>query len=347
MDELSPGMLKVLKQIAALLDKTVERGCTEEEATAATAKAQELLTKYNLDASLVGQAHGQEGRREEQKIRGGFYEYQQNLWRAVAELNFCLYWCQKAWVKKSKMARDFDGTRYEKTWHQNEKRHRLVGRVVNVRATIAMATYLEGAVERLTRDRLGNDKTQFFSKWAMSYREGMVDRLCEKIAERQRQRMSEERARQAEADKATREAGRDGVSTGTALVLSNYVRDERQANSDWEIDQIHGEGTAARWRAEQQERAEERRRAAAEYTAWAAANPEEAAAKAKADREAREKAEREAPKSRWSGGAGSRGGTSHLKQQDRGAYYAGRDAAANISLDPQVDSGASRKIGRQ
>jgi hypothetical protein len=176
--------------------------------------------------------------------------------------------------------------------------------VVNVRATIAMATYLEGAVERLTRDRLGNDKTQFFSKWAMSYREGMVDRLCEKIAERQRQRMSEERARQAEADKATREAGRDGVSTGTALVLSNYVRDERQANSDWEIDQIH-------------------------------------------DREAREKAEREAPKSRWSGGAGSRGGTSHLKQQDRGAYYAGRDAAANISLDPQVDSGASRKIGRR
>jgi hypothetical protein len=100
----SPGMLKILKRIQALLDKTTERGCTEAEAAAAAAKAQEPLTEYNLDAAMVGQGAEQDTRREEQKIRGGFHEYERDLWGAVARLNFCLYWSGKVWVVRKARA---------------------------------------------------------------------------------------------------------------------------------------------------------------------------------------------------------------------------------------------------
>ena len=43
----------ISKKIQALLSKTVENGCTEEEASQAFSMAQKLMIKYNLDLSDV------------------------------------------------------------------------------------------------------------------------------------------------------------------------------------------------------------------------------------------------------------------------------------------------------
>jgi hypothetical protein len=101
----------------------------------------------------------------------------------VAKLNFCLYWTQtyyvqgRFYVRASDRYGDVAHTRYEK----RQKRHRIIGRTVNTAATKAMATYLEEAVERLTRESVRGDSKQFYSTEANSFRAGATDILVEKL----------------------------------------------------------------------------------------------------------------------------------------------------------------------
>ncbi|HLY75797.1 MAG TPA: DUF2786 domain-containing protein [Planctomycetota bacterium] len=306
-----PAPQDVIERIQKLLNLAAKNPSAE-EAAAASAKAQELLQKYNLDAALIERHSGKSDKREDLKLRGGFYEYQQSLWSAVARLNFCIYWTQVYWD-------DTRGRKYPDGTRQGvkSKRHRLVGRVVNTTTTKIMATYLEGAIEKLLRERLGGDNTQLFSRWAMSYREGAVARLVEKIGERQRAQLAEERAKE--------KLKTVGEGMGQALVLSHYINAEYDAN----IDFVYGEGTSARWASERAEKAAERKRAEAEYTAWAAAHPEEA--------KKREEAMRKERRSR------SRGGPAP-KEIDYNAYRHGQNAAEDISLDQQVDRGSKKGL---
>ncbi len=50
-------METILSRVQALLNKTVEKGCTPEEAAAATALAQNLLFKHNLTIKFNGTNH--------------------------------------------------------------------------------------------------------------------------------------------------------------------------------------------------------------------------------------------------------------------------------------------------
>lgn len=328
---MSEELTKVMEQVRKLLNLAA-KNTNEHEAAAAAAKAQDLLTKYNLDAALVERSTGQDGKREDARTRGGFYQYQRDLWKAVAELNFCMYWTQVYFERKKHPKREWDGKirTYERDVRQ--LRHRLVGRVVNTTATKVMAQYLEEAVERITRERLGNDPKQLYSKWAISFREGMTARLAERIARRFKTRLAKE-----EADRraAQAETERPATGMGTALALSTYVKSEEDANYDF----IHGEGASARRAARRAEWAREQAEEEAAYTAWAKANPEEAARKEKEERERAERYWRRR-------GAGSRGGSGG-KDVDTTAYYAGRDAAEKVSLDQQVSTpSANTRIGR-
>lgn len=107
------------------------------------------------------------------------------------------------------------------------------------------------------------------------------------------------------------------------------------------MDFLHGEGYTARkaaqeaeWRAEAaRDRAEEE----AAYTAWAAANPEEARRRI----EEEEKRQARNDKRR----TGRRYSYAQEKPQDHNAYHAGRKAAEKVSLEPQVDRGRAARIG--
>ena len=168
--QLTDEQVKIVQRVEKLLALANRKKGNEAEAAAAAAKAQEMLAAYNIDMAMVEQGTGSSGRREEAKHSGGVYLYQRDLWRAVAELNFCMYWTQSGWKKIEVNRRAYDGTLRKETNYKLQYEHRVVGRTVNVQLTRTMSSYLEQTIERLVMDRLENDNNQRFSRWAVSYR---------------------------------------------------------------------------------------------------------------------------------------------------------------------------------
>lgn len=235
MTEMSPEALKAVELIQKLLN-LASKNPNEAEAAAAMAKAQSMMEDYNLDLSKIERANGDTGKREKASNEGGLYHWQRGLWRAVAELNFCVYWTA------TERRVDKYGYVYERRGYKFV--HMLVGRTVNVTSTRVMAQYLEQTIERLTRERVGSP-SEYFTNWAMSYREGMGQRVMEKVYERRREVLNEEKRKQREAVEAAAKQGMTGTSTATALVLGDYIQRENDANDDF----IYGEGYSARNRA--------------------------------------------------------------------------------------------------
>jgi hypothetical protein len=289
--------IKKLFQLAA-------KNNNEHEAAQALAKANALCEQWNLDVERVQQGEQKDGKREKAAVDGGMYKFQEELWSSVAALNFCLHWVEPYYNERTKTRR---------------RRHVLVGRKVNTAISQATAQYLQGAVERLTMERVGGDNNQRFSRWAVSYRRGMVRKLCEKVEEKRRTKLREERRRKAEAE-------RTGTSTSTDMVLSTYIDAETDANNDF----ILGEGWSARQAQRRAEAAEARRLAEEERTRWAAEHPEEAAAEA-----AKRRTEADRYWKKHSSRRSSRL-SSERDDTDRSAFFAGYDQADHISLDPQV-----------
>jgi Protein of unknown function (DUF2786) len=318
---LTPEMEAVIAKIVKLQNLAANNP-NEAEASAASAKASQLLTDYNLDSAVVERAAGGSGKREEAKVEGGFYQWQRELWEAVAEVNFCYYWSQMYRTEPMRKLRK-EGYVVVRV---RRRRHCLIGRTVNVKATEIMAGYLEGAIERVIEERFPVQDNR--DKYIASYREGIAYRIRQRLEERRRDAIEKDlKARNA----AKRKAERDGVSTSTALTLSSYVQSEEDANTDFR----YGEGTSARWAAARTERAEERRKAQEEYTLWAATHPKEAAAKEAKAAAARRRASYSRSNDRFG-------------KVDDGAFWSGVDAGEKVGLDPQMDGGraAPRKIGK-
>lgn len=136
----------IIRKIQKLLALgTATRNNSEEEAAAAMAKAQELLAAYNLDLAIVEQAAltpeaqaraaASEKREKTEIDKGALYQWQRDLWKAVAEANFCWYWR----VRKQE---EYPSRKYK-------DRHVVLGRESNVLATQLMAEYLIEAMDRL------------------------------------------------------------------------------------------------------------------------------------------------------------------------------------------------------
>lgn len=313
---------KVLNQIKALLN-LADNNDSEAEAASAAAKAQELMDQWNLSEAAVMRAGGKDGRREDARVRGGFYRWQRELWKAVAELHFCMYWTQEGW------GQDIYSKSDKKV---RVKRHRLVGRIVNTTATQHMANYLEQVIERevvmaISGMQEWNNKLRY-SNWATSFRKGMADRLIERLAERRAVKLAEARA-----------VDTSGASTSRALTLVDVLQMEEDANNDF----LYGEGWSQARRDDAQKWAEERRAQREAAAAWAAAHPEEAAAKKKAEQEASDAYWRKNGW-RWNRGSGRSRDDSNI---DRSAYRAGSETGGKVSLDQQVGGGSPLgRIGR-
>lgn len=310
--DLTPEARKAIEQVEKLL-RLAGKNQNENEAAAATAKAQEILLKFNLDMSVVEQNSGaSSGKREDTKFEGGLYHYQRDVWGAVAELNFCMYWNQYNWDKDKRSRRGrVGGYMFQ---------HRVVGRSVNVVVTKNMADYILGTIERMARERFP-EPSQFFTRRANSYREGLAEAVIGKIYDRRRHLLAEDKKKERDAKRAAEKLEREGVSTATTLTLSTLRKSEKDANTDF----IYGEGTSARWAAAEAAAAENYRKREEEYTKWAKAHPEEAVAKEAERRKQRRR-------SSWNAGMGS-----GSKKRDHGAYYEGQDKGREISIDPQAE----------
>lgn len=324
-DDLTPGMQDVVRRVQKLLQLSAKNP-NEEEAAAAMAKANELMAQYNLDAALIEKEQGRvDGKRENAAVEGGFYQYQRDLYEAVAKLNFCMYFTEEYKTERTKtIVRR--GVRYAKGDRVYKKRHRVIGRQVNTATTKAMATYIEQTIERALRERLTNsegvaDFSQLFGSWGISYREGAVQRMMEKIEERYRKTVKEQ-------DKKARDAARAamaGASTATALTISDVAKSEEIANYDF----MNGDGAWAQKLKDEADDALYWKKEYARRTKLAKDNPEAYA---------KEEAER---RKRYRGGGYS--GPKERKK-DWSAYHAGYDTADKFSIDRQAGSRAPRGL---
>jgi hypothetical protein len=325
----------VLDRVEKLL-RLAGKNTNEAEAASATAKAMSLLAEYNLNLSSVDETGEGSGRRAEEKVVGGFYEFEQDLWRRIADLNYVLCWHQKTWVERTTF--DAKADRIIDHWrrtHILRGQFKFVGRVVNIAGTKAMGNYLLGTIDRLTRERLQERgvtermNTQLRTRWAVSYREGIAARVGEKLWDRRQEQIAEERRTAEEAERRAREAGMKGASTETAISLSTLRQTERDANMDF----MYGEGYTARQAAASAERARKAQEAEAAYTAWAAAHPEEAR---KQEEERRKEERKRSSRSYRSTGRAE-------KERDWGAYRAGYEKGDSVGIDQQA--GSSRSAG--
>lgn len=330
MTEITAEAQKALDKAMKVLEMARRQKGNEAEAEVAAAKFQELLVKYNLDAAQVEAAGGKaSGKREEKKVRGGFYKHQEDLWAWAAEVNFCLHWCVAHWEKSEVTHTRRDGSTYTYTDYKRQKRHEIVGRTHNVAATVALAEYLEEAIERVVMEELHNDNRMRFSNYAVSMRKGMAAKLCNKMYERREQLLSEEKVARQKAEDAARRAAAAGASTSMDVSLADFSKTERDAN----MDHVFGEGYSAKKAAERAERAQRKAREEAEYAAWAAAHPEEARAQEEERRKEREKRDK-----RRSRGSRADDNTNYS------AFNRGYAKAEEIGLDPQMKSGTAGRL---
>lgn len=331
---------KIVEKIAKIF-QLAEKNPNKEEAAAAMAKGQEMLAAYNLDMTTIEKNSGESGKRLDEQVTGGMYKYQRELWEHIAELNFCMYWTMNVRVK--------EGTPQAKRGRRFTHEHRLVGRQVNAIATKNMGSYLESVINRLCIERMGGEqRTGFYSSWAVAFREGIADAVMQKVRQR---RKGQQEAEQRKADEARERAERAGISVATALTITGVKEAEKIANYDF----LNGAGAWARKKAKEEERekrwAEERvaqakaeREAEALHAAWAKANPEEAAKEAEKERRLARQRERK----RSYGGFRYRESQPSKADQRResSAYWSGRDAGKNVSIDPQAESRSNnRRIG--
>lgn len=351
--ELDDQQKKVLPRIEALLrlydkSKGSDKPHDLKEAESALAKAQELLVAYNLSADLVGQGDDN-GVREEQKLEGGARQYERDLWRAVAELNFCLYFGSGTTKVTAYKRTRADGSKYIDREEKYQHLHRLVGRKVNVMATINMAQYLEEAIERLVDERIGPDSAgERWRRHNIVFREGAASTVTHKLYVRRREIIAEDKRKQREAEEAAQRAGAAGVSTSTALTVASHAQAEKDANEDHAYGLAPGTTAAerAQWQAQQAAQAEENKRAREAHVRWCEENPEEARAQAEAQRKEQEADEKRAARNaaRRTGGSFRWTQADERREEERSWHAAGRRAGEKISIDQQVKPGAKAGV---
>lgn len=335
-EEFSEGQTKIIDKIKKLLNHAAGAG-TKEEAQTYSERANALLLEYNLSADSIERA-GDDNKRVDEKVEGGFHKFHRDIWGAVAKLNFCIYWSQKFKKEETKHAFDAAGKSIGlRTTVANKRRHALVGKTVNVRATIAMAGYLCEAIERVLKEELSGREhsPHLYSNWSNSFRRGASSDIIERLNDRRREAIRKEK-------RASEHAGKGSESR--ALSIVSVTQSEEDANNDF----LYGEGwSAKRWAALEEAKKENDRRSKAmedAYTAWAAANPKEARSKFSWTDPKTKEVWSYGSSYRGGGGAGSRGGGKSI--DDYGAFNAGYRKGGSISLDQQMGSGEPGKQAR-
>ena len=289
---------KAIDQIEKLLNLAAKAG-TPAEAAAAANKAQELLTKHNLSSeSLEDSSAKQSAKREEAKVDGGRYAWQRELWRAVAELNFCHYWQRLRFRKRE---------------------HCFIGRVVNTKMTIAMATYLENAIDRMANKRVGDEGWKLTSKWAFDYRRGAFEAVIDKLRKERKQIIDVENAKAVK-------AGMNSAA-GTALTVAGFSKSEEDANYVFQ----HGEEALTA----KKEHAAYLARAEKAYTVWAAKHPGEAAEKFRF---------KDIDGSEYAPFVSYRRRSTKYIETDWSAFKAGNEDGKKIGLDPQTETRNHKRI---
>jgi len=313
--DLSNEAIKAVSLAKKLLALSKDSGATEAEASIAASKAMELLAAHNLDISIMESHGGAKEARGKETRSGGLYKWQRTLWRAIAELNFCLYETVK-------------GTHSGGTF-----RHELIGRKVNVASCYHLGDYLEKTIERMVRERVNGEARQLFTSSSNSYREGVADSIVSKLNARRFQFLMEQHAR----EKAARQANPGAGAAMTVMAMS-------EAEFDANMDIKYGEGYSAKLRAARAAAAARFEEARLLRRKWEIDNPEAFAqeqAELKAAEEKRRKEEEKRAKRRKNTGYSYR---SDKVRKNELAYWDGRSDGEEVGLDSQVTRDDTKRL---
>lgn len=348
---------QAIERIRKLMALTEGRGASENEATIAASMVQRLLAEHNLSMAAVeasGGATQAGGKREKsQAAYRQVYKWQRRLMASVADVNYCACFEREEWV-------DGKGSQERKPVFDG---YDLIGRVDNVTTVKVMFEYLVEAIERLARDAVGNDPTQYFTRPAHSFKEGCADRLTERLTEQKRDLVE---AQEREAKDRQAAARHPGAAPGTAvaILLRDLVQDEKDLNED--VRRGVEPGTTAR---ERFERDQESRRVIAEREARLAAliaqgidkrvawymsvgydreRAEQLAApqasKPETETQKRKRTEQEERADRRYYESQQSRARREARRLDPAAYQMGKDAGERVSLNRQIDEDRKRRL---
>lgn len=241
-------MTEQIEQKIEKLLRMADGTANENESATALQMAQKLADAYNLDLNVIGKS----GSRKDEQISKGLYQYQRTLYNELGTLNHCRVWISKGLVR---------GSKYQT---------RLLGSRVNVALTKRMADYVEDVANRLVRENF--PPNGFFTKGAHLYREGVIDRMVERIKHRRAEEEAERLKQKREQEARMRHPG---AATENAIVLISDVREaEHKANYDY----LNGEGAWDRQQEYSRQLRLRREEALAEAERYEREHPEEAAA---------------------------------------------------------------------
>jgi uncharacterized protein DUF2786 len=318
----APVSESIVRKIQLLLNLASRVEGNEAEAAAAMGKAQELLAQHNLDLSTVQDAvvaGGTNQTKEEVKRerveakRNATYEWTRRLVKAVAEANYCVYFCRDVRTEsKSGRAK----------W---AKRHAVLGRADNTAVVLVMTDYLYATIMRL----LPYDKSTWLTAEALAWCDGCVDRLIVRIEAKAAAMRAPDYAAQ----------GEHGYTT--AIMVRSMAESERIANYDavngkdaW-ANKVARDAEYERTRPEREARwaLEARQRQEAEAAKLLAETPEQKAKRLKAE-------EKEARASERYWAREDRKTERAEAKLNSHAYRSGKAVAETIGLDSQLKHGA-------
>lgn len=194
---------KIVDRARKILEVTKEgSGATEEEIDTAMRRVQEMMAKYNLDlATIAASSAGKEAPDSTQRIKDEETEgktrfhWQRDLARYVAEAYFCHHLIARKkiggyWRRRGSQE-PLPGGRFDvrpdakdsDIWVERKwvNQHIFVGRKGNVVTAKMMYAFLTQQVENLTPIEDNKDR---LSNFAMSFKAGCAERLCERLAQR-------------------------------------------------------------------------------------------------------------------------------------------------------------------
>jgi Protein of unknown function (DUF2786) len=147
----------VIEKIRKLKAMTVEHGCSEAEAAAASQAMFTLLAKYNLSITEIADSSPVNKVGQEQ-VSAGLFAWESLLYQSVAHLNFCEYL-------------------------KGKRSHIIVGRPADSVTTKEMASYLIDTICKLAEQAA--EKQPAGERWNFlhAFRIGASARLRERIAE--------------------------------------------------------------------------------------------------------------------------------------------------------------------
>jgi hypothetical protein len=314
---------KLIERIKKLMALAADgSGASEAEAASASAKVQELLAEHNLEMSTFGGTGEGAQRGKGRRVGNAAYKHQRDLMAAIAEVNFCDQW----------VVDDFKTVAHGR--QQKTKSYVIIGRQINIDATVRMFDYLMETIERIAP----YTNAERMSKSALSWKLGCSERLQARLRERARRLRTESDAKVAASSQPT-----NGGTPGTALTLTNVYEAERAANydarygdgawarrlariADWEANR---EKHDAEWRAQAERREREHREWLESLTPAQLRKYQEKLKRAEERAEA--KYERE-----WQ---------REQAKIDRNAYWEGHDRGNDIGLDEQIERQEIKRLG--